>query len=401
MPEMGTSVYRLTQGPMEHKHMYHVASPWSSDQTLLVLMRYDRNQSDAEICVQDAGTGELRVVGRSSHWNTHSTAMQKWQGDSGRIFYEAAKQNGSVTVVSVFPDGSEERRFTTTTAEGFLTCSPDGRYAYGATPLRQMFPDDKLAPREDKGVMRLDLETGQCELVFSVAQAVAFLPEAGDLTRCHLYCKMMLPHPRSGRLLFNLVNSFWDRAGSEPRVRALVTVNPDGSKPVHLGRALHHPNWHPTENRVVVNVKDFNGVTRLGLYNGDGTGLLEYVPATKGSGHPTFSPDGQWLFTDGRSYPDGTSYAIFCDPKTGREIVGTVYKAISAGYATFKAIDERRPGESVAAALERSEGEAKTTRQTHGHPAWSRDGSAVLFNADLGDGSQLYAVDVHRTLAKA
>lgn len=401
MPDMGPAVYRLTEGPMEHKHMYHIVCPWSPDQRMLLMMRYDRTKPEADICVQDMAGGEVRAVGSTTHWNTHHGANQKWLGQSDRILYEARKENDELTIVTVQPDGSEQRTYTTSQFDQLLTCSPDGRYAYGGTPLKQLFPNDELAPRHDKGLMRLDLETGESELLLSIEDALALLPNADEAGKAHLFVKMMIPHPRTGRIMFNLTNTHWDRDGSEPRIRCLITVDPDGSNPAYLGNARHHPNWHPIENRVIANVGDFNDVTRFGLYHGDGSGLLEYVPAARGAGHPTFSPNGKWIFTDGKSYPDGRSYTIFCEPQTGREIIAATFHAISEGYPSFKAVDNRGPGESVSDALARASAEGSKTRQTHGHPSWSRDGSVVLFNADLGDGSQLYAIDVQRTLENA
>jgi hypothetical protein len=250
--------------------------------------------------------------------------------------------------------------------------------------------------------MRLDFDTGRTELVFSLEEALSLFPNRNEIDHYHLYTKMTIPHRRTGRILFNVVNSVWDAALGEPRVRGLVAVNPDGTEPAYLGRPLHHPNWHPIDERVLCNVKDFNDVVRLGLSNGDGSGLLEYVPGVRGSGHPSFSPDGRWIFTDGRSRPDASSYVVLCDPQAGREIVAASYRAYSDNYASRKAVEGRAEGQTIIDALQqvnRSGGEQ--SRKTDGHPSWSRDGSTVVFNANLGDGSQLYAVDIKRVIAEA
>ena len=142
---------------------------------------------------------------------------------------------------------------------------------------------------------------------------------------------------------------------------------------------------------------DLSDTVRFGLYPGDGQGLLEYVPAAPGSGHPSFSPDGRWICTDGAG--EGTrSTVVLCDPGTGRVRVAADYEAVSDGYASFKAIDQRAPGETVIQALNRASSNRGKVWQTQAHPAWSRDGSAIIFNADLGQGSQLYVLDVARTL---
>ena len=396
MPEMGPAVCRLTNGPKEHKHTYHIFCPWSPDGRLLLLLRYDRENPEADVRVLDAATGEVRTTGRTRKWESHGAAYQQWQGGQQRVLYRSADDSGP-KVVSVCPDGSDERAFST---EGFIPhyCSPDGRWVYGTPPLDAMFPDDAIAPRDDKGLSRMDLETGECELLLSVERAAALLPDSDALSPCHLHVKMIVTHPRLGRIFFNLTNTFWERDGAEPRIRCLISLDPDGGNPAYVGRILHHPNWHPIEDRILANVKDFNDETRFGLYRGDGRRVLEYVPAVTGAGHPSFSPDGRWICTD-KAGPGTSSRVVFVDPAAGREVVAAEYEAVSEGYASFKAVDERAPGETVAGALSRLAEKGPRAWQTHVHPAWSRDGSAVLINADLGHGSQLFAVDVKHTLA--
>ena len=399
MPEMGRAVYRITHGPKEHKHAYHIYCPWSADGSRLALVRYDRPKQEGEFGLLDTATGDIRPLGRTPNWSDHACARQHWLGDRNRLFYVSDTASGA-GFTTVNADGSDERVFS---SPGFepMTCSSDGRWVYGSTPLSEMFPNDDIAPRHDKGLLRMNLETGACELVLSIEQALPLLPNADAVGAYHLWAKMVIVHRRLPRVLFNFTNTFWDRDGKEPRIRGLVTVGTDGSAPAYLGRCLHHPNWHPIEDRVLSNVRDFNDEVRFGLYRGDGSGLLEYVPASNGSGHPSFSPDGRWLCTDGAG--TGTrSRIVLCDPTTGALTVAADYEAFSEGYAAFKAIDERATDETVVAALQRAKKViGRRIRQTQAHPAWSRDGSAVLFNVDQGEGSQLYMLDVNRLHADA
>ncbi len=71
-----------------------------------------------------------------------------------------------------------------------------------------------------------------------------------------------------------------------------------------------------------------------------------------------------------------------------------------AGYASFKAIKARKSNETVTDALASAATPTGKTWQTDAHPVWSRDGSAILFNGDTGQGSQLYFVDVEQALAE-
>lgn len=415
--DMGPWVYQLTQGPRSHKHAYHVYYPWSADDSLLLTARYDRQSPTCDICVIDMNDGSVRQVGQSSKWDAHTVALQQWQGDSGRIIFRSvddsendntddniagnSNDNDSgprATVVSINADGSDPRSFHLNTDT--ITTSADGKWLFYVSSRDDLFPDDALASRDDKGLFRMNMDTGQRELILTVAQMLKLLPDAQALSHCHLYPKMLVSHRTSDRLLFNLTNTFWDRGNDEPAVRALITVNGDGSDPAYLGVCTHHPNWHPTQNHVVVNLKDCNNKLRLGLYQGDGQELVTYVPQAAGSGHPSFSPDGRWICTD-MGVPNGDSGIAVYETATGRRFVPTTYHAISEGYSAFKAIDQRASGVSVTQALKQMRATAPKAWQTHCHGAWSRDGSAYLFNADRdqGHGSQLYAIDMQRFLA--
>jgi len=396
VPEMGKAVYQVTSGPDEHKHAYYCFCPWSPDGRLLLLARYNRKDPEAEICVMDTQTGKISVAGHSRDWNAHTVAFQQWQDALNRIFYVSSDDSG-LALVTVNPDGSSPKILPADEFSSEIFCSPDGRWAYAGTSLKLLFPGDAVAPRHDKGLLRINLETGERKTLLSIEQAAELIPRAEQAASWHLYAKRIVAHPRRPRLFCNITNTFWDRDGNEPKIRCLMTVGTDGSNPVYVGGIVHHPNWHPCEDRIVANLTDFNGVMRFGLYRGDGRGLVEYVPAARGSGHPSYSPDGRWLCTDAAG-PRGNRM-ILCDPATGREILlMECDTAGESGYASFKSIDRRAKGETVMDALRRVEEGAVKVWQTQCHPAWSRDGSAILFNMDRGQGSQLFMVDVKRAL---
>jgi len=400
VPEMGLGVRRLTGGPKEHKHTYHLFCPWSVDGRRLLLFRYDRVDPAGEICILDLADGELRVIGRSASWTTHSAAMQQWQGDLDRVLYTHKADDGAGVVVSVAADGTDERRFPT--ASTAIQCLPDGSATLCTTPFAELFPGDRIAPRHDKGLLKLDLDTGATELLASVEDALALHPRREEIRDYHMHIKMTIPHRRAGRLLFNFVNSIWDTPLNEERIRTIYSANVDGTGLVHIGAVRHHPNWRPTDDVILGNVLDFNGVLRFGLYRGDGSGLLEYIPGLVGSGHPSYSPDARWLCTDryGLSGRPHDSSVVVCDPATGREWAVAEYDCVSGGYVAFQAVAKRAQGVTVVDALEAARDRGYETWQTQAHPAWSRDGRFILFNCDRGAGSQLYLIDVEAALAE-
>lgn len=82
VPEMGEGVYRITNPPGDHKHSYHVYCPWSPDgRHLLLLLRYNRTDPTAEVCVLDTASGKILVVGNTRRWGCHNAARQHWAGN--------------------------------------------------------------------------------------------------------------------------------------------------------------------------------------------------------------------------------------------------------------------------------------------------------------------------------
>ena len=396
MPEMGKAVYQITEGPKEHKHSYYCINPWSPDGKLLLLARYDRKNPVAEICVMDVDTGKISVVGNSTKWNSHTTALQQWQGSMNRILYFSSDKNGTI-LKTVNPDGSSEKSIPFQDFIPEAYCSPDGKYTIGSTSFGLLFPNNQIAPRKDKGLFRIDLETGKRKLILSLQDVLDLLPaeQKQALANYHFFIKRALFHPTRSRILFNLTNHLWDIDGAESRISILMAAGTDGSNPVYLGRFTHHPNRNPLDNRVLANLRDCNQILRLGIYRDKSNpDLVEYVPLTRGSGHPSFSPDGKWICADGAG-PKGNQIVI-CDPISGKHTVVEESDSLSGQYSIVKAVRERSNGKTVMDAI--SQSEKIETWVTQAHASWSRDGSAILFNIDKEKGSQIYMVDVEEAL---
>jgi len=346
----------------------------------------------------DTATGEIVPWAKSLRWNGHSAARQQWSGKSGRLFFETKDAEGRNGFVTMEADGSNQRMLA---PPGVSTwkCSPEGRFVFATTADHVIFgPDDSLTPRHDKGIVRVDLETGEQKLVFSIEDAIAMLPDSESIKDFHLHPKQIVIHPTLPRLLFNLVNVPWDLTGREHRVREMFTVGLDGSDPAYLGKISDHPQWDPSGDRVVANVHDINDKRRFGIYPGNGKGLLHYLPKTKGAGHPSLSPCGEWVCSDGRGLPDGRTALIFCHVTSGKEIiaVSAQHHSENANRAAYRNLSGDTSVMSVRPGIEAGNMHRWTT---HLHPTWSRDGKTVLFNLDEEDkAGQLYVLDVEAAL---
>lgn len=396
--DLGPGVYQITSGRRDHRHAYYTINAWSPDQSSLLLLRHDREKTAAEVCVLSTATGEIRKVGTSTRWNAHAGAFQQWLGTTGRLFYVSHNEEGNDVVVTVNADGSDERVIPTPGITVWQS-AVDGRHVFATTNMSELFgPDDSIAPRHDKGIVRVDLETGKQEVIFSLEDALALHPERDRIKDFHLNPKQIVTHPTGPRIFFNLVNQPWDLSGREDRTRGMYSLDEDGGYPAYVGSISDHPQWDPKGDRIVANVRDMNGKRRFGIYPGDGDGLLYYVPETPGSGHPSLSHCGLWVCSDGRGLPDGRSGMVLAHVQTGREIlaVSAQHHSQNASFKNYRDLPEDQSLMSVQSTLIKGNRQRWTT---HLHPTWSRDGKTVLFNVDETDAaSQLFVLDVEAAL---
>lgn len=252
--------------------------------------------------------------------------------------------------MSVAKDGTDEKTFHEPIDLG--KCTPDGQNLLGPTPLASIFPDDKITSRKDKGLLKLNLDTGKCEVLVSIEEALSKHPQRDEIKSCHLFINKIIPHPQLERVLFVFSNALWRDEYGEPRIHAIYSANLDGSSVRYLGNFAHHPQWHPLDDLIIVYARDFNRVMRFGLYKGDGSGPLNYIPDLPnypGSGHASYSPDGRYITTDRYWTEEGKvkTGLFICDPGTGREWKAAQFNNREYEYATIKAIRNRPKGPNI------------------------------------------------------
>lgn len=390
-PDLGSAVYQLTKPPREHKHAYHTVCPWSSDQRDLALIRYDRTDPEADICLLSWETGDIRPIGTTRRWNWHSGAFQQWQGNRRRVVYTDMDGDQQL-IVSRDADGDDHRVYPVSI--GMNMVSPDGSFLVGHDFLYEAFPNDELGDRSRRGMHRLDLETGETSLIVSVDQALAVTPDREQIKDYHLFLKMSLIHRSRPLILFGMVNAIVGVNLGEPLVKYIYAVNVDGSDLRFLGRYGNHPNWHPTEPLVIANTDDDEGRHRYALYDVNRPGEIDFVePYVKksGGGHPAFNPDGT-LFSNDGSDGDYRTLNLY-GPSSGRSWRALRSLATArGGYGIEQRLANRPPGQGVAETVGR--GLENNVWTSHGHCAWSRDGQALLCNCDHDGSAQLCMIHV-------
>lgn len=364
--EIGKAVYRLTTGPGHHKLNYYLDCPWSPDQKFLVYTEYKKENPRGKVCLSEWETGETRFLADAA-WDAHQGTQPVWQpADSGYpIMYTDRDDQGRKMIVSIDLEGDVLATYTGPFNHPRVT--HDGRYAISGTR--------KTENRDDYGVARIDLQSGEVETIVSMTQILEPMAFDGEVLNCRPWTSQVIPHPKTDRIQFALLISPSDE-DLKPFIKKIFTCNPDGSNLIHLGNYGHHPSWHPSEEKVLIYVRDFNALMRYGTYLADGSQPLQYIhefPNYHHGGHPSFGPpDGRFICTD-RGWTEGDiriQVVLIQELATGKEWTAAKFIRGDRHYRNDL------------------------------HPVWSPDGKWIFFNCDVDGTNQLYVIDVEGAISK-
>ncbi|MEM7033680.1 MAG: hypothetical protein AAF629_29305 [Chloroflexota bacterium] len=304
----------LTQGPKHHFFGYYDIPAWNKSQTHHLVLETDfheravEKEDEAIVALVETATGVIEPISKTKAFNLQQGAMLHWI-DVG--FGEEITHNdwdGERLVSRAINPVTGVRR----TIDGAIAAiSPTKPQAIGLNYARMRYCRrvvgyandyyqlDNLVPRpDDDGLFLLNLQTGESELIVSVAELtrVANVPELLD--QPHWFNHVVF-NTDGRRLLFfcRIAHS------SGGHVSSLWTVNPDGSAlecQIPFGNKVSHFAWQDAENIIVTT--DILGemqfsrvVDRQNKVLPFGHGL--FPP----DGHFGFSPDYNWLICD--TYP--------------------------------------------------------------------------------------------------
>ena len=261
-----------------------------------------------------------------------------------------------------------------------------GYRATGKQPRLDNAPDDD-------GIFRMNIESGDAELILSLQELTQFRPLASMKKAIHWVTHLEI-NPASTRFLF--IHRWTERVEDETCfLHRLYSVNPDGSD-LHLLECtdhplpqlaagfdaetvgtfdyekseyqISHPAWKNDDEIIVWGPHD--GSIHYHLYHERSTeARVVGAKCLTENGHMTYSPDGRWLLSD--TYPDSVSnerllilYDVVNDQ---RYDIGSFYTDPNLG----------KPNRCDL------------------HPRWSPDASQVCIDSMHEGERQMYLVDVN------
>lgn len=383
----------LTKGPLHHFYGYYDKSPWNASGSLLLGHEADFNDR-APKADDRVGIGVIRLNedGRfekltdSFAWNWQQGSMAQWHpADPERLFIHNDRRDGRFVgivrdvekgeiavldrpVYAVLPDG--RTGFSLNFAR-LAVHRPGYGYEGGEDPYA-----DHPSPRED-GIGRMDLATGQADLIVSLADLASRHPKPSMEGAWH-YVNHIQPSRNGKRIAFFHI---WHKDEASWEVR-LYTCRPDGTQLTCLLDTgfISHYDWKDDETILIWANRPEAPARFLMVTHPDeqpggsepenapfevfGEGILTH------DGHCSFSPDRKWVLND--TYPDTHQMRTL----------------MVLGAADAKRFDIAR----LYSPKSRWWGEIRCDL----HPRWSRDGRQVCIDS-VHDGSrQIYVVDVEQ-----
>lgn len=356
----GFDVRPVSAAPGRHTiHSYYVANPESPDGRFVLY--YATTAADGgvgDLCVLERATGVERVVARGVQVeDAHRAACQQWLSGGKRIaFHEVVDGRWRVVIVDA---ATLDRTIVAWDHQlGFGQPTADLLTLYGC----------HWNPGPHRDLELWDAATGQTRTVVRIEEVEARLREWLGREFSGAATSIFFPvlSPDLQRVFFKLAAG---RGGDEYRSKAashrqgLLVYDLRGGRLAWTYPKWGHPAWLPDSRRIL----------ELGyLVHDSETGAVERLTGLPvlGGMHPSASPDGRLLVTDGAATPLGGSaneYAILVADLRGGAWVELARSDQARGVASW--------------------------RRNHPHPVFSADGRRVYFNATRDDRTQLMVAE--------
>jgi hypothetical protein len=325
-------------------------------------------------------------LGRSVSWGWQQGCMLQWRPGSDREILWNDRQ-GNRFVCHVLDVRTRQKR---TLPHPIYTLSPDGKTAVAAdfrriNDMRPGYgyaglPDPhgrELAPI-DSGIFRIDLDTGEQDLIISLDKIAKFGQIPGDPENAKHYFNHLLFNTDGSRFIFLHRWRPWDPSQyrnvggfgtrmltAAPDGKDIRIVDPHGKTSHFIWRDPKHIlawAWHPSDGNAFYLYEDGTDTVRT-----VGKGIMTR------NGHCTYLPGNKWILNDAYPNRERKQHVYLYHVATGKTVaLGRFYLAP----------------------------QYKGEWRCDTHPRISPDGKSVIIDSPHGgDGRQMHLIDISGIVA--
>lgn len=325
-------VRQLTQGPKSHWFGYY--DKWQVDPSgrhvlgmeVDIPMRSPTEKDIIKIGMVDLQDNDRWIeIGESNAWGWQQGCMLQWipsldrPGSSEEVIWNDQEDGQFISRVMNVKTGKQR-----TLPKAIYALSQDGKFAvctefnriqnmrpgYGYPGIPDPYADQK-AP-QDIGIYRMDLQTGESKLIFSLAQAADIPYQGRSLKDKWHYFNHLLVSPDNKRFIF--LHRWRDAPANAPNAAGggfttrMFTINMDGSDPYILDPSgnTSHFIWRDPQH-ICAWTQPEGRLAAFYLFK-DQTDEIQIVGPDKmvENGHNTYVPNtnSEWILNDTYPYRD-------------------------------------------------------------------------------------------------
>jgi len=377
MTQSGIPVRAITKGPKHHWFGYYDKFEFDATNRYVLGMevafenRTPRPEDEVRIGMVDLQDGDAWIdLGSTTAWCWQQGCMLQWRpGHDDEIVWNdrdgdhyvshvlnvktGAKRTLPMPIYSISPDGktSVVMDYPRLTRPGYCYIGVDDPYA------------DDPAP-DDRGIWRMDMDSGETALIVSFADVFAVPSPHHDKEPTKHYFNQLLWNPDGSRFCF------LDRDGWF--FTRLFAAAPDGSdlRPVEDYGGGSHFIWRDPEHILCWSYRHPSDKVGFYLYHdGEGPDALVGEGKMTENGHCTYLPDTDWVLNDTYCGAEDRGQDLFLYH------VPTDRKVMIGRFPSPEGYDDEWRCDL--------------------HPRASRDGKRVCFDsAHGGEGRQLWLADI-------
>lgn len=361
------SVLRILTSKYETFFGYYNISPENKNGEIL-LGRVEDNRTLIIYLIKD----KIIKVGETKSWNWQQGCMLQWSPLRDNILYYNSYDENSKSYFTTIHDTSNGK----IEKLDFPICciSKDESFALSLNfeRLSIMRPDygyfcnEEISLSENNnidGIWKIDLLTKKVRLIISLQQLIDLFPVETMIGANHKVNHIDIS-PNGKRFMFL---HRW--IGPKGRFMRLITASNNGDDIYILNGDImtSHSCWYGNDRIISFCNTDKYGDSYI-IFK-DKTNIIKKVSDKLPTvdGHPSVSPDGNWLITDTYPHYDRMSYLYLINLKTGKIInVGRFYQPLK--FSGYNRIDL--------------------------HPKWNIDGCKIYFESGHNGKRNLYSIDL-------